>query len=133
MGKPPDLNTLIPKCDFLSLHLQLNDETRHFIDARRLALMKPSAFLINLARGALVDERALYTALAENRIAGAGLDVFSVEPLHRNDPLLKLKNVVATPHNSSVTGGTSRRRAACVAENVNRIANGLAPLYLIGT
>jgi D-3-phosphoglycerate dehydrogenase / 2-oxoglutarate reductase len=131
VGKPQDLDALIPKCDFLSLHLQLNDETRHTMDARRLALMKPTAFLVNLARGALVDERALYLALAQHRIAGAGLDVFSTEPLDPDDPLLKLKNVVATPHNSSVTDGTSRRRAACVAENVDRIANGLPPLYVI--
>jgi phosphoglycerate dehydrogenase-like enzyme len=131
VGKPQDLDEMIPKCDFLSLHLQLDKTTRHIIDARRLALMKPSAFLINFARGALVDEQALRSALAENRIAGAGLDVFEVEPPDPNDPLLKFRNVVATPHNSSVTDGTSRRRAACVAENVDRIAKGLPPLYII--
>ncbi len=131
VAKPPDLDKLIPRFDFLSLHLQLNSETRHIIDARRLALMKPTAYLINVARGALVDEKALYAALAEKRLGGAGLDVFSTEPLDPDDPLLKLKNVVATPHSSSVTDGTSRRRVACVAENVDRIASGLPPLYLI--
>jgi phosphoglycerate dehydrogenase-like enzyme len=131
VGKPRDLDELIPKCDFLSLHLQLNAETRHIIDARRLALMKSTAFLLNLARGALVDEKALYAALAANQLGGAGLDVFSREPLDPNDPILKLKNVVATTHNSSVTDGTSRRRVGCVAENIDRIANGLPPLYLL--
>ena len=106
IGKPKDLDEMIPKCDFLSLHLHLNAETRQIIDARRLALMKPTAFLINIARGALVDEKALYAALTENRLAGAGLDVFSVEPLDPDDPLLKLKNVVVTPHSAAVTDGT---------------------------
>lgn len=133
VGKLKDLDDVIPKCDFLSIHLHLNDETRQIIDARRLGLMKPTAILINIARGALVDEKALYAALAENRLAGAGLDVFSREPLDPDDPLLKLKNVVLTPHSAAVTDGTSRRRAACVAENVDRIANGLPPLHLIGT
>jgi len=133
IGKPQDLDSMIPESDFLSLHLHLNDETRHIIDARRLRLMKPTAYLINVARGALVDEDALYTALAEGRLAGAGLDVFGAEPVDPNNPLLGLPNVVATPHISGSTDGTSRRRAACAAENVDRIASGLEPLYRIET
>lgn len=131
VGKPDDLDDLIPQCDFLSLHVYLNSATRHMIDARRLGLMKPTAFLINVARGALVDEQALYKAISEERLAGAGLDVFGTEPMDPAHPLLKLKNVVATPHTASVTVGTSQRRAACVAENIERIADGLPPLYLI--
>jgi phosphoglycerate dehydrogenase-like enzyme len=131
VGKPEDVDCLLPECDYLSLHLHLNESTRHIIDARRLKLMKPSAFLINVARGALVDEAALYKALAEGQLGGAGLDVFSVEPPDPTMPLLQLPNVVATPHISGTTDGTSRRRAACVAENVNRVADGLEPLYRI--
>jgi D-3-phosphoglycerate dehydrogenase len=131
VGKPEDLNRLLPDCDFLSLHLHLNAQTRNIIDARRLALMKAEAFLINVARGALVDEEALYQALATGRLAGAALDVFAREPLDANNPLLKLPNVIATPHISGTTYGTSKRRGACVAENIDRIAQGLEPLYLI--
>ena len=117
--------------DFISLHLPLNEETREIISARRLSLMKPSAYLINVARAALVDEVALHEALTNGRLAGAGLDVFSAEPMDPDDPMLKLSNVVATPHISGVTNGTSRRRAECAKENVDRIASGLEPLYLL--
>ncbi len=130
-GKPADLDRLLPQCDFLSLHLHLGAETRQIIDARRIALMKPGAFLINVARGALVDEEALYQALAQGRLGGAGLDVFGQEPLDPSNPLLQLPNVIATPHVSGTTYGTSKRRAACVAENIERIAQGMEPLYRI--
>ena len=94
-------------------------------------MMKPGAFLINVARGALVEEPALFQALSSGKLAGAGLDVFAQEPLDPNNPLLKLPNVVATPHISGTTYGTSRRRGKCVADNLDRIAQGLSPLYLI--
>jgi phosphoglycerate dehydrogenase-like enzyme len=130
-GTPDDLDRMLRQCDFLSLHLHLNEDTRRIIDRRRLGLMKPDAFLINVARGALVDEGALHEALAGGRLAGAGLDVFASEPMDPDNPLLKLPNVVATPHISGATYGTSRRRAACVAENIERIAAGLEPLYRV--
>jgi phosphoglycerate dehydrogenase-like enzyme len=130
-GKPADIDRLLGKTDFLSLHLHLNSETKYIINRRRLGMMKSSAFLINVARGALVDEEALYMALVEKRLAGAGLDVFGHEPMDPEHPLLKLPNVIATPHISGGTDGTSRRRAACAAENVDRVANGLEPLYRI--
>ena len=130
-GKPPDMDKIISDTDFLSLHLHLNRETKHIIDRRRLGLMKPTAFLINVARGALVDEEALYTALSEGRLAGAGMDVFGTEPITADNPLLSLPNVITTPHLSGGTDGTSRRRAVCAAENVDRIAAGLEPLYRI--
>jgi len=84
--------------DFLSIHLQLSPRTRGLIGARELGLMKPSAYLINTSRGPIVDEAALITALREKRIAGAGLDVFDMEPLPVDHPLRKLGNVVLTPH-----------------------------------
>jgi len=130
-GKPADLDRMLTDCDFASLHLHLNEETRELIDRRRLALLKPEAFLINVARGALVDEEALSDALAAGRLAGAGLDVFADEPGSPDHPLLAFPNVVATPHISGSTYGTSKRRAECVAENIDRVARGLEPLYLV--
>ena len=93
--------------------------------------MKPDACLINVSGGALIDELALYTALHEGWIGGAGLDVFSEEPVDPNHPLLTLPNVVATPHVSGATDGTSRRRALFVRENLDPIAQGLEPLSRI--
>jgi phosphoglycerate dehydrogenase-like enzyme len=130
-GKPADLERVVAESDALSLHLHLNASTRHIIDARRLALMKPTAWLINVARGALVDEAALHEALLAGRLGGAGLDVFSQEPPNPDDPIFSLPNVVATPHISGTTFGTSRGRAQCVADNVERIAAGLEPLHRV--
>ncbi|MGB3178604.1 MAG: C-terminal binding protein [Albidovulum sp.] len=100
--KIDDLHDLLTQSDVVSLHCTLNDTTRHIIGAGELAAMKPSAFLINSSRGALVDEAALVAALTRNQIAGAGLDVFSSEPLsvsgHLMSPLFKLPNVLMLPH-----------------------------------
>jgi len=130
-GQPDELDRVIAESDILSLHLHLNPETRGLIDARRLALMKPSAFLINVARGALVDEPALVAALLAGRLGGAGVDVYSQEPPDLASPLFHLPNVIATPHIAGMTDGTSRKRARCAADNVDRIAAGLEPLYLV--
>jgi phosphoglycerate dehydrogenase-like enzyme len=89
---------LFRRSDFLSVSIPLSEATRHFINAERLALMKPTAHLINTARGPIVDQRALYDALVHGRIAGAGLDVFEDEPCPADEPLLKLDNVIVTPH-----------------------------------
>lgn len=131
VGKPADLDEVIATSDVVSLHLHLTKETYHLIDHRRLALMKPTAFLINVARGALVDEEALVQALVEGKIAGAGIDVYSQEPPDLQSPLFHLPNVITTPHSAGVTDGTSRKRAGACAENVDRIAAGLEPLYLV--
>ena len=131
MGLPDELDNRLPGAHFVSLHLHYNEQTHHIIDRRRLALMRQEAHLVNVSRGALVDEQALYNALSSGRLAGAGLDVFSNEPVDPAFPLLKLPNVVATPHIAGVTHGTSRGRARCVAENIDRIAEGLQPLYRI--
>ena len=101
------------------------------IDRRAFGLMKPTAVLINVARGAIVDEIALVEALKTGRIKGAGLDVFAREPLDPAHPLLAMENVIATPHQAGSTYGTSRRRAAAAAENVARVAQGLPPLHRI--
>jgi phosphoglycerate dehydrogenase-like enzyme len=93
-----DLDDLLRSSDVVSVHATLAPETRGLIDARRLALMKPTAYLINTARGPIVDEAALVQALASQSIAGAALDVFDVEPLAPGHPLTTLPNVILTPH-----------------------------------
>ncbi|MGQ0604479.1 MAG: NAD(P)-dependent oxidoreductase, partial [Anaerolineales bacterium] len=92
------MDELLRESDFVALHCRLTDETRGLIGAQELALMKPTAYLINMARGPVVDHTALVQALTERRIAGAGLDVFHTEPLPADDPILNLDNVVVTPH-----------------------------------
>lgn len=131
VGKPDDLDALIADVDILSLHLHLNKETRHIIDKRRLALLKPTAYLINVARGALVDEAAMEEALVAGKMGGAGLDAYGKEPPDVTAPLFNLPNVITTPHISGVTNGTSRRRAKCASDNVDRVAAGLEPLYRV--
>jgi phosphoglycerate dehydrogenase-like enzyme len=98
-----DLDTLLRDSDVVSLHLRLSDRSRGLIGARQLALMKPTAFLVNTARGPIVDEAALLDVLRGRRIAGAALDVFDAEPLPAGHPLLALDNVVLTPHLGFVT------------------------------
>ena len=97
------LDDLLRSSDVISLHLRLSSETRSFIGTREIEKMKPSAILINTARGAIIDEQALLDALNSNRIAGAGLDVFEAEPLADGHPLSRLHNVVLTPHSAGVT------------------------------
>jgi phosphoglycerate dehydrogenase-like enzyme len=93
-----ELDDLLRSSDIVSIHATLSEETRGLIDAKRFALMKPTSFLINTARGPIVDEAALYAALSSGQIAGAALDVFDKEPLPAGHPLTKLSNVVLTPH-----------------------------------
>ena len=131
VGGSGDLDEVVAQSDYLSLHLHLSEETHHLIDEKRLARMKPGACIINVARGALVDEEALYRALQAGRLGGAGLDVFADEPPNPMAPIYQLPNVVATPHIAGVTTGTSRRRAQCAAANVELIATGDEPLYRI--
>lgn len=126
-GTPDEIDDLVGMADVLSVHLHLNDSTRGIVDDRRLRLMKPTAWLINVARGALVDEDALVEALSEGRLAGAGLDVFSTEPLHLSSALLRLPNVVATPHTAGLHDGALRSRSAFIARNLDRVAAGLEP------
>lgn len=97
-AKKLELDALMVQSDFVVVTALLNEETRHLIDAKQIGYMKPTAYLINVARGPVVDEKALYAALAAGKIAGAGLDVFEEEPTPADNPILKLDNVIVTPH-----------------------------------
>jgi phosphoglycerate dehydrogenase-like enzyme len=118
------LPALLAEADVVSLHVPLTDDTCALLDAGRLACMKRGAILINTARGALVDERALLAALASGRLAGAGLDVFAEEPLPEGHPLLALPNVVLAPHVAWLTRETLGRSLAVAVENCRRLAAG---------
>ena len=119
-----DLDTLFRESDVVSLHCPLSPETRHLVDARRLALMKPAAFLVNTARGPLVDEAALADALNAGRIAGAAVDVLSVEPPPPTNPLLTARNCVITPHVAWATRDARRRLIDVAAANIAAFAAG---------
>ena len=120
------LDQVLAEADFVSLHQPLNAETRHMISDREFALMKPTAFIINTARGAVIDEAALVRALKKKRIAGAGLDVFENEP---NVPpaLLKMKNVVLTPHLGSAVMEVRDLMANTVVDNIQALIDGRMP------
>jgi D-3-phosphoglycerate dehydrogenase len=119
-AKHVTLETLLGESDIVSVHMRLSAETNGILNRERLALMKPSSFLINTARGALVDRDALIDALRDGRIAGAGLDVFHDEPIGANDPLLSLPNVVMTPHNAGTTQEVIDLGLQRAVENVER-------------
>lgn len=122
-----DLDTLLAESDILSLHAPLTSETRHVISRTALARMRPGAYLVNTARGALVDEPALVDALREGRLAGAGLDVYEHEPrIHPG--LLDLPNVVPLPHIGSATRETRTRMAMLAVRNVHAFLSGHPPL-----
>jgi glyoxylate reductase len=113
-----NLDTLLQESDFISLHAPLTDETRGLINANTLHLMKPTAVLVNTARGGLVDQNALYDALSEKRIFAAALDVTDPEPLPTNHPLLGLRNCIIVPHIASASWQTRQRMSMMAAENL---------------
>ena len=121
------LDRLLGESDFVSLHVPLASQTRHLIGQRELSLMKPSAVLVNAARGAVVDQQALCAALKERRIAAAGLDVAEIEPIPVDDPLLTLDNVVVTPHIGSASVATRARMAEMAVESVLQALRGELP------
>jgi len=125
------LEELLRRSDYVTLHCPLIAETRGLIGAAQLALMKPTAFLINMSRGPVVVQSALYEALANHKIAGAALDVLEQEPPDPNDPLLQLDNVIITPHASSgsIEAGTQLRRQ--VAQNVVDALQGKLPRSIV--
>ena len=130
-GPPAQLDDMIGMADVLSLHLHLSEATRHILDDRRLRLTPPSAFLVNVARGSLVDEAALVDALREGRLAGAAIDVLADEPFQPDHPLLHTPGVIVTPHTAGNSDGTLARRARFCADNVDRVAMGSTPECLI--
>jgi phosphoglycerate dehydrogenase-like enzyme len=126
-----DAETLFRESDFVSINCPLNEQTHHSVDARRLALMKPTAYLINTARGPIVDEAALYRALAERRIAGAGLDVFEQEPTPRENPILALDNVIVTPHALCWTDECFRGNGEAAFRSCLTLASGQVPPHVV--
>jgi glyoxylate reductase len=127
-----ELDELLATADVVSVHCPLSDETRHLIDARRLGLMKPTAYLVNTARGPIVDEAALADALRSGTIAGAGLDVFEREPAVE-PALLDLENVVLIPHLGSATIETRTAMGVLAARNAAAVLRGDPPLTPIAT
>jgi phosphoglycerate dehydrogenase-like enzyme len=137
LGGPDALDEVLRRADYLAVTLSLNEETRGLLGARELGLMKPTARLVNVARAEIVDEDALYRALADRRIAGAALDVwyrYPKEPgptLPARRPFHELDNVLMTPHVSGWTEGMLEARATLIAENIRRAARGEPPLNLV--
>lgn len=115
---------ILKKSDFISLNCPLNESTRHMINKETLAMMKPTAYLINTARGALIDEAALIDALQNNVIAGAGLDVQEVEPLKDTSPLYTMDNVIITPHMGWRGLETRQRLVSLIQENISAFSKG---------
>jgi phosphoglycerate dehydrogenase-like enzyme len=131
VGEYRSLSTLLAEADILSLHVPLTSDTERMIDAAALARMKPGAVLINTARGGLVDQIALAEALAAGRLGAAGLDVFDHEPVDPTEKLLRLPNVVVTPHVAWLTTGTFDRSLSIAAENCRRLADGRELLHRV--
>jgi glyoxylate reductase len=126
-----DLDRLLRESDFVSLHVPLSPETRGLIGERELRLMKPTAVLVNVARGPVVDQRALYETLKERRIWAAGLDVAEVEPIPLDDPLLSLDNVVITPHVGSASVATRSKMAEMAVESIVEALRAEMPSYCV--
>ena len=124
------LETLLETADIISLHCSLNPQTHHLLDARRIALLKPDALLINTARGALIDEIALIDALRDRRIAGAALDCFEQEPLAPNSPLRALPNVILTPHMIGHTSECNQSLMETAWQSIDNLARGVPPVFV---
>lgn len=125
------IDALLQEADFVTLNVPLLKETHHLINERTLRLMKKTAILINNSRGPVIDEKALYEALKDGWIAGAGLDVFEQEPTPQSNPLLTLENVIVAPHISSASFETRSRMAEMVADNLTAFFQGKVPPNLV--
>jgi D-3-phosphoglycerate dehydrogenase len=126
-----DTDTLFRESDFLTVNCPLSEATRGLVSRRLIGLMKPTAYLINTARGPIVDERALYEALSSGSIAGAGLDVFEEEPPPPDNPILQLDNVIVTPHGICFTDECMRRLAESAFRSTLAVAAGRAPSHMV--
>ena len=125
------LRELLRTSDVVSLHVPLNDSTRHMIGAEELALMKPTAIIVNTSRGPVIDEAALHATLSAGKIFGAGLDVFDQEPPPPDNPLFKLDNVLLTSHFAGPTWDNHTARFRNAFDNVQRVARGETPLWVV--
>ena len=129
--EPLSLAELAAQSDFVSLHVPLAEDTRHLVDREFLRAMKPTAFLVNAARGAVVDRDALLEALRDGWIAGAALDVFEPERLSPDDPLLALPNLIATPHVAYYSEESLVDLGRLAAENVAAVLDGRRPAAIV--
>lgn len=126
-----DLETLMKESDFVSVHVPLTKDTKYLIDEKVLRLMKATAYLINCGRGAIVKEDDLVKVLKENAIAGAGIDVFEIEPISPDDPLMQLDNVIVTPHSAYYTEESLYALQYGAAAEVARVLNGEEPISAV--
>ena len=126
-----DLDDLFRTCDIVTVHAPLIESTRHIVNQRTLSLMKPDAILVNTARGELVDEQALYSALKEKKIAGAAIDVFSKEPPGVDYPLFELENVILTPHIAGYSRDAILNTGTMVAESLVSALRGDVPAHIV--
>ncbi len=122
-----DMETVLRESDFITVHVPLTEKTRNFIGEKQLNLMKKTAILVNTSRGPVVDEDALYKALKEGKIAGAGLDVLKIEPIQMSNPLLTLDNIVLLPHIGSASAETRTKMAVIAVENAIATLKGKVP------
>lgn len=125
-----DIEEVFKRADYISLHIPLTNETRGIVGEKLLSLMKPTAYIINTARGGIIDEAALAQALSENSIAGAALDVLESEPPKEDNPLLPLKNVILTPHSAALTKECSARVAYEAALGISEYLKGGTPRFV---
>ncbi|MBN1687025.1 MAG: hydroxyacid dehydrogenase [Spirochaetales bacterium] len=125
------LDEVLSQADVVTIHIPLSQSTRHLIGERELKLMKPDAYLVNASRGPVVDEAALIRVLQDGHLAGAGLDVFEIEPPEADNPLLQMDNVVATPHTAGNTSQASQRSSQGVVDQILQLLAGEKPSFLL--
>lgn len=125
------IDDIFTKSDFISVHVPLTSQTKHMIDKELLEKMKPTAYLINCSRGGIVNESDLYEVLKNNRIAGAAMDVFEIEPATKDNPLFTLDNFIASPHNAGLTKEAAEAVALSAAKAVHYVLSGRKPEYPI--
>ena len=126
-----DMDTLFRESDFVAVNCPLSEETRKLVSTRQFSLMKPTAYFINTARGPIVDEKALLEALTVRRMAGAAIDVFEVEPTPADNPLLKLDNLIVTPHHVCLTDECINTIAASVFHSCRELSQGRVPKNVV--
>lgn len=125
-----DIDKIFTNADYVSLHVPLVVSTKNLVGDKLLSIMKPTSYLINTARGGIIDENALAQALKNNNIAGAALDVFSSEPINQDNPLLELDNIILTPHSAALTYECTKRVARQAVEGIIEYIKGQTPQYV---